>query len=53
VRKLRGLASKGEATSLFPKVVSLLDRLAKRSVIHKNKASNLKASLQLFVNKLK
>ncbi len=53
VRKLRSLTGKKEASALLPKVVSLLDRLAKRSVIHKNKASNLKASVQVFVNKLK
>jgi small subunit ribosomal protein S20 len=53
LRKLRSLTSKKEATALLPKVVSMLDKLAKRSVIHKNKASNLKGSAQVYVNKLK
>jgi small subunit ribosomal protein S20 len=53
LRKLRLLSVKKEASALLPKVVGLLDRLAKRNIIHKNKSSNLKSSLQLFVNKLK
>lgn len=53
LRKLRTLTAKKDASALLPKVVGLLDRLAKRNIIHKNKSSNLKSSLQLFVNKLK
>jgi len=53
VRKLRALTSKKEAEALLPKVVSMLDKLAKTDVIHFNKASNLKSSLTVFVNKLK
>jgi small subunit ribosomal protein S20 len=53
VRKLRSLTSKAEAEALLPKVASMLDKLAKRDVIHFNKASNLKSSLTVFVNKLK
>ena len=34
-----------EAKKLFPNVVSLIDKLAKKNVIHKNKASNLKSKL--------
>jgi small subunit ribosomal protein S20 len=52
VRKLRSLKDKTEAVEKLPQVVSLLDKLAKRSVIHKNKASNLKSKLSKFVNKL-
>jgi small subunit ribosomal protein S20 len=52
VRKLRGLTSKAEATTLFPTVAAMLDKLAKRNVIHKNKASNLKSGLQVHVNSL-
>ncbi|MBO5779511.1 MAG: 30S ribosomal protein S20, partial [Muribaculaceae bacterium] len=36
----------------LPKVASMLDKLAKRNIIHKNKASNLKSKLALHVNKL-
>jgi small subunit ribosomal protein S20 len=35
------------------KVISMLDRLAKKNVIHKNKASNNKSKLTKFVNNLK
>ncbi|MFY8136998.1 MAG: 30S ribosomal protein S20 [Flavobacteriales bacterium] len=52
VRKLRSLENKAEASALLPKVASMLDKLAKINIIHKNKASNLKSSLQVFVNKL-
>ena len=52
VRKLRGLKNKKEATELFPKVVGMLDKLAKRNIIHKNKASNLKSKLANHINLL-
>ena len=52
VRKLRALTVKGEAQELFPDVSSMLDKLAKRNVIHKNKASNLKSGLAVLINKM-
>jgi small subunit ribosomal protein S20 len=52
VRKLRGTTEKSEAAKLLPTVSSMLDKLAKRNVIHRNKASNLKSKLTLHVNKL-
>ncbi len=52
VRKLRALKTKAEAETLLPSVVSMLDKLAKRNVIHKNKAANLKSGLTIFVNGL-
>jgi small subunit ribosomal protein S20 len=52
VKKLRGTSSKAEASELLKKVTSMIDRLAKKNVIHKNKASNLKSSLQKHVNAL-
>ncbi len=52
VRKLRATKEKQEALKDLPKVISLVDRLAKKSVIHKNKASNLKSSLMKYVNQL-
>lgn len=45
LRKLRGLTEKAEAEKLLPEVSSMLDKLAKKNIIHKNKASNLKASI--------
>ena len=52
VRKLRTTTDKKEAAELLPRVVAMLDKLAKRNIIHKNKAANLKSGLQLKVNKL-
>ncbi|MDF3026217.1 MAG: ribosomal protein [Fluviicola sp.] len=52
VRKLRSLKDKKEANDLLPLVTSMLDKLAKRNIIHKNKAANLKSGLTLAVNKL-
>ncbi|MBR4264939.1 MAG: 30S ribosomal protein S20 [Bacteroidales bacterium] len=52
VRKLRANNNKEEAVKALPVVVKMIDKLAKRNVIHKNKASNLKSKLQLHVNKL-
>ena len=49
IKKLRELEDKKEAEALFPSVVSMLDRLAKKNVIHTNKASNLKSSLAKHV----
>jgi small subunit ribosomal protein S20 len=52
VRELRAVTEKEKAAELLPKVVCMLDKLAKTNVIHKNKASNLKSSLTLHVNAL-
>ncbi len=52
VRKLRSLTSKEEAQKLYPSVCSLLDKLAKKNVIHKNKANNLKSKLSAHIAKL-
>ncbi|HCN84338.1 MAG TPA: 30S ribosomal protein S20 [Sphingobacteriaceae bacterium] len=53
IKKLRDLTSKSEATPVLTKVISMIDRLAKKNVIHKNKASNNKSKLTKFVNGLK
>ena len=52
MRKLRATEDKAEAKEMYPKLCSLLDKLAKRHVIHKNKAANLKSKLARHVNKL-
>lgn len=52
IRNLRAMTSRDEARAVLPKVASLIDRLAKKGVIHDNKASKLKSKLALFVNKL-
>ena len=52
MRKLRATKDRKEAEGLFPAVVAMLDKLAKRNIIHKNKAANLKSGLQLRINTL-
>ena len=52
IRKLRALENKEEAVALLPKVVAMVDKLAKRNQIHKNTAGNLKSSLMKKVAKL-
>ena len=49
VRKLKALEDKKEAEGMFSSVVSMLDKLAKNNVIHKNKAANLKSKLAKHV----
>ena len=52
MRVLSATEDKNEAQALLPKVCSMLDKLAKKNVIHKNKAGNLKSKLTKHVNKL-
>jgi small subunit ribosomal protein S20 len=52
IKNLRELEDKVEAEKLLPKVISMIDRLAKKNTWHKNKASNLKGKLTKFVNGL-
>ncbi|MCH2034855.1 MAG: 30S ribosomal protein S20 [Tenacibaculum sp.] len=49
VRKLRATSDKNEAVGMLPKVVAMLDKLAKNNIIHKNKAANLKSKLAKHV----
>lgn len=49
---LRNEEDKAAASEQLPKVISLLDKLAKKNIIHKNKAANLKSKLTKHVNKL-
>lgn len=52
IKKLRNTTEKADAESMYPKVTSLIDRLAKKNVIHKNKAANLKSKLAVHVASL-
>ncbi|MCF0207624.1 MAG: 30S ribosomal protein S20 [Bacteroidales bacterium] len=52
VRALRAMSAKSEAEAMLPKVSRMLDKLAKKNIIHDNKASNLKSSLAKHVNQL-
>jgi small subunit ribosomal protein S20 len=50
VRKFRALDNKKEAEEKLPAIMSLIDKLAKKSIMHKNKAANLKSKLTRHVN---
>lgn len=52
IKELRTSEDKGAASELYKKVASMLDKLAKRSIIHKNKAANQKSKLAKLVNKI-
>ena len=52
IKKLKDTTKKSEAAEMLPKITSLIDRLAKRNIIHKNKAANNKSKLTKFVNGL-
>jgi len=49
IRDLKA-SDKTVAAEQLPKVASMIDRLAKRGTIHKNKAANLKSKLAKKVN---
>jgi len=52
IKRLRETTDKKEAEALLKTVSSMIDKLAKKNVIHKNKAANNKAKLTKFVNQL-
>ncbi|MBI2269823.1 MAG: 30S ribosomal protein S20 [Bacteroidetes bacterium] len=52
IKDLRTETDKTKAQTELPKITSMLDKLAKKNVIHKNKAANLKSKLTKFVNTL-
>lgn len=52
IKTVRTSTDKAEAQSLYNKVASLLDKLAKKNVIHKNKAANQKSKLAKAIAKI-
>ena len=52
IRNLRNNSNKKDAKKQLPKVISLLDKLVKKNIIHLNKASNLKSKLEKHVASL-
>lgn len=52
IRELRELKDNKEAGTKLPDVISMVDRLAKKGIIHRNKAANLKRKLTKRVNSL-
>ena len=53
VKKIRLSKDKKSASADLAQAASLLDKLAKSNIIHKNKAANIKSKLTVHVNKLK
>ena len=51
IKKLKNTTEQQEAESLFKKVASMLDKLAARNIIHKNKAANNKSTLARLITK--
>ncbi|PWL38160.1 30S ribosomal protein S20 [Flagellimonas aquimarina] len=49
IKKLRNEEDKKAAETLLPTVVGMIDKLAKRNIIHNNKAANLKSKLMTRV----
>ena len=49
IRDLRNETDKKAAQERLPKVVAMIDKLAKNNIIHKNKAGNLKSKLTKMV----
>ncbi|KXX72669.1 MULTISPECIES: 30S ribosomal protein S20 [unclassified Flammeovirga] len=52
VKRLRETKDHGEAVELYNKVASMIDKLAKRNIIHNKNAANKKSKLAKHVNKL-
>ncbi len=52
IRDLKILDTKSEASEKLPGIASMIDKLAKRGIIHKNKAANLKSKLTRGVQSL-
>ncbi len=52
IKRLRDTSDKSEAQELLKQVISMVDRLAKKNIIHKNKAANQKSKLTKLVNGL-
>ena len=52
LKTIRSKTSKQEAEDMLPKLNAILDKLAKRNIIHKNKAANLKSSITKHVSAL-
>jgi small subunit ribosomal protein S20 len=52
IKKLRALKDKKEAQDLLKTVTSMIDKLAKRNIIHANNAANKKSKLMKLVSSL-
>ena len=53
LKDIRSMTDKKEASEMLPKMNSILDKLAKKNIIHNKKAANLKSSIAKQINNLK
>ena len=49
IKRLKSTEDKAEATKSLPEIISMVDKLAKKNIIHDNKAANLKSQLTKYV----
>ncbi|RED47302.1 SSU ribosomal protein S20P [Winogradskyella eximia] len=49
IKKLREITDANEAQKMLPSIISMVDKLAKKNIIHANKAGNLKSQLTKYV----
>ena len=52
IKRLKNTTDQAEAQELYKTVSSMIDRLAKKNIIHKNKAAHNKSKLAKFVNSI-
>lgn len=53
IRDIKAIENKQEAEKKLPEVISMIDKLAKKNVIHRNKAANLKSKLMKRIHNQK
>jgi small subunit ribosomal protein S20 len=53
LKEFRSLKEKEKAGEEMPKLVAMIDKLATKDIIHKNKASNLKSGVVKHYNTMK
>lgn len=51
IKKFRNTTDLNDAKAKLPELVSLIDKVAKKGIIHKNKAANLKSGIMVQMNK--
>jgi small subunit ribosomal protein S20 len=49
IKRLKSTEDKSEAAKGLPEIISMIDKLAKKNIIHNNKAANLKSQLTKHV----
>jgi len=52
IAKFREMEDANEAKTFLPKIIAMVDKLAKNNNWHKNKAANLKSKLMKYANSL-